>query len=264
MRLRAVAIASALAGTSLYAGRAYADCDINVQGNNNVVFAGDCKVTKGDFESLSGRRLVIAKTLEFTAPNNRINLPGWDIVFKPGGKLRVYGGKLEITARSLRTEGGARIDIDATGVDGKPGQPDPRKDGNGGYPGRREVAEKYDPDGRPHWDTANHNDFINANVQCDRLEGGNSWGLKGNSGEQGGAGATVLIHVDREVPASWQWTAPGGAGGPGGPGGKGTRHWHRGSGEHHECPSGGQGDTGPHGEQGSCKLIVGHKAPKDC
>lgn len=262
MRRYSCILFSTLAGVSLFTRLAHADCDITVRGNGNLVFAGDCRVTRDDFAPAGARRLVIAKTLEFTASNNRINIPGWDIVFQPGGRLAVHGGRLDIIARTIQTEGGGRIDIDGTGVDGRQGQPNPSKDGNGGYPGRRAIAEVYDKDRRPRWTTSSKDDFVDANVQCSKQEGGNSWGLKGDSGERGGDGASITIHVDRESPAAWQWTAPGGAGGAGGPGGKGARHWHQGS--HHECPSGAQGETGPHGEQGSCKVFVGLKAPKDC
>lgn len=240
------------------------NCNINVHGNGNLVVGSTCIIKIGDLKQEGSRKLLIDRTLEFTAPHNAIDLPGWTIVFKPGGKLRVHGGELVITARTMTAVDGGKIDIDGTGIEGAPGSADVALDGNGGFPDRRPVAEKHDPDGRPVWDTVNKSDYINANVDCDNHRGGQSWGLDGHSGQKGGTGANISITVDTPVTATWQWTVAGGTGGAGGPGGKGARHKLRGTQDHHECPSGGNGALGTTGDAGACMIKVGKGTARAC
>src|SRR5262249_9022882 len=142
---------------------------------------------------------------------------------------------------------------------------DSGRDGNGGgfEPNCRPLAEKHDVDGGPHWDTANHNDWINANVDCGKPA---SWdqGLPGGRGGKGGKGAGVVLRIKemKNKLGSLSVDLRGGPAGQGGPGGKGMRHWN--GGDSFECPSGAPGPIGEQGDSGTCTIEVGGARPRPC
>lgn len=204
--------------------------------------------------------LIIDATIAFAAyAKNSIDFNG-GIVFRKGGAIVVPGGMLTIHAKTIRADPGGRITIDGRGSQGAAGERDLANDGNGGVP-RRPKAEKYDPDGRPHWETANASEFTSANNDCSAHRGGEDWGLAGLPGAAGGPGAKIEVYAD-SISAPIVADVTGGAGGAGGPGGLGARHALRGTSTQYQCPDGPPGVPGTRGNDGACKLVVNGKDTK--
>lgn len=242
-------------------------CAIVVIGKNSHVTSTGCETPPPNLAVLprknrQPRKMIIDSEWVFTNPQNSIDFADGVIVFRPGGRIRVHGGRLVIKARSIATEGGARIEIDGTGDPGQGGGTGAAGFGGAGtncYPScNGETAS-----GRCVWDTENEDDYVNANSTCDHNEGSCDRGKRGGDGQNGEDGATIEVRLSRKpTSASWTWTAAGGARGPGGAGGLGMRHKH--DGKHHDCPSGQGGADGQPGGDGACKLIIGRGKPMAC
>lgn len=164
-------------------------------------------------------------------------LEAGEIVFRPGGKIRVAGGaRLTLRAHRITAEDGAFIDVDGKGEPGEPGR--------NGAP----CPACQSPVQRIRGTAA----FAAALNQCQ------SAGV-GGPGERGGAGrpgATVEILAE-EIQGRVRCDVSGGEPGRGGAGGPGLvleRQGVNGALTRTSCPAGAAGAAGPSGADGRCVI----------
>lgn len=178
--------------------------------------------------------LVISSELVFAKD---ATLEAGEIVFRPGGRIRVAGGaKLTLRAHRISAEDGAFIDVDGKGEPGEPGK--------AGAP----CPACQAPVQRIRGTAA----FAAALNQCQDS------GV-GGPGERGGAGrpgATVEILAE-EIQGRVRCDVSGGEPGRGGAGGPGLvleRQSPAGATTRTTCPTGQSGPAGAFGADGRCVI----------
>ncbi len=160
-----------------------------------------------------------------------------EIVFRPGGKIRVAGGaRLTLRAHRISAEDGAFIDVDGRGEPGAPGRP------GAPCPACQSPVQRL----------RNTSAFAAALNQCE------SAGV-GGPGERGGAGrpgASVEILAE-EIQGRVRCDVSGGEPGRGGAGGPGLvleRQGANGTLTRTSCPAGSPGAAGSAGADGRCVI----------
>ncbi|HZZ85025.1 MAG TPA: hypothetical protein VFE30_10850 [Anaeromyxobacteraceae bacterium] len=176
--------------------------------------------------------LVIGSELVFARD---ATLDAGEIVFRPGGRIRVTGGAtLKLRAHRISAEDGAVIDIDGKGEQGDPGRP-------GAACAACQTAVQ-----RVRGSAA----FAAALNQCQDAGVGGQ-GERGGAGKPGAAVEILAEEIEGRVRCDVSGGEPGrgGAGGPGlilerqGAGGATTRT---------ACPAGSSGPPGAFGADGRC------------